>query len=134
MRIPKKTREKLTREKLTREKVKRGALLRTDSIEFPAELPITPRIGEIVELLKRHQVVIVAGETGSGKTTQLPKACLLAGLGARGGIVHTQPRRLAARTVASRIASELGVDSRRGGGLRGALSPTKRPRRLWSRW
>ena len=81
-----------------------------DAIEFPAELPITPRIGEIVELLKRHQVVIVAGETGSGKTTQLPKACLLAGLGARGGIVHTQPRRLAARTVASRIASELGVD------------------------
>ncbi|MCE2502434.1 MAG: hypothetical protein J4G13_16530, partial [Dehalococcoidia bacterium] len=68
-----------------------------DAIEFPAELPITPRIGEIVELLKRHQVVIVAGETGSGKTTQLPKACLLAGLGARGGIVHTQPRRLAAR-------------------------------------
>ena len=78
--------------------------------EFPADLPITPRIGEIVELLKRNQVVIVAGETGSGKTTQLPKACLSAGLGARGGIVHTQPRRLAARTVASRIASELGVD------------------------
>ncbi|MCY3811935.1 MAG: ATP-dependent RNA helicase HrpA [Gammaproteobacteria bacterium] len=77
---------------------------------FPAELPITPRIGEIVELVRRHQVVIVAGETGSGKTTQLPKACLLAGVGARGGIVHTQPRRLAARTVASRIASELGVD------------------------
>ncbi len=78
--------------------------------EFPADLPITPRIGEIVDLLKRNQVVIVAGETGSGKTTQLPKACLLAGLGVRGGIVHTQPRRLAARTVASRIASELGVD------------------------
>ena len=78
--------------------------------EFPADLPITPRIGEIVELVRRHQVVIVAGETGSGKTTQLPKACLLAGVGARGGIVHTQPRRLAARTVASRIATELGVE------------------------
>jgi len=77
---------------------------------FPAELPITPRIGEIVDLIRRNQVVIVAGETGSGKTTQLPKACLLAGVGNRGGIVHTQPRRLAARTVASRIASELGVD------------------------
>lgn len=77
---------------------------------FPAELPITPRIGEIVDLVRRNQVVIVAGETGSGKTTQLPKACLLAGVAARGGIVHTQPRRLAARTVASRIAAELGVD------------------------
>ena len=77
--------------------------------EFPAELPITPRIGEIVELLRRHQVIIVAGETGSGKTTQLPKACLAAGLGAVGRIAHTQPRRLAARTVAARIAEELGV-------------------------
>ena len=76
---------------------------------FPAELPITPRIDEIVELIRRNQVVIVAGETGSGKTTQLPKACLKAGLGGRGGIAHTQPRRLAARTVAARIASELGV-------------------------
>ena len=101
MRRPKKT---------PREKPRRGAAPFGDSIEFPAELPITPRIGEIVELVKRHQVVIVAGETGSGKTTQLPKACLAAGLWARGGIVHTQPRRLAARTVASRIASELGVD------------------------
>lgn len=98
-----------------REKPRRGEPLGDassydDVIGFPDELPITPRIGEIVELLTRNQVVIVAGETGSGKTTQLPKACLLAGLGARGGIVHTQPRRLAARTVASRIASELGVD------------------------
>ena len=77
--------------------------------EFPAELPITPRIGEIVELLRRHQVIVVAGETGSGKTTQLPKACLAAGLGVVGRIAHTQPRRLAARTVAARIAEELGV-------------------------
>ena len=76
---------------------------------FPEQLPITPRIGEIVTLMQRHPVLIVAGETGSGKTTQLPKACLAAGIGRRGVIAHTQPRRLAARTVAARIAEELGV-------------------------
>ena len=76
---------------------------------FPAELPITPRIDEIVDLLRRHPVVVVAGETGSGKTTQLPKACLAAGFGSAGAIAHTQPRRLAARTVAARIADELDV-------------------------
>ena len=77
---------------------------------FPDQLPIAPRIGEIVDLLHRHQVLVVAGETGSGKTTQLPKACLAAGLGRAGAIAHTQPRRLATRTVAARIAEELGVD------------------------
>ena len=77
---------------------------------FPAELPIAACIDEIVESLRRHPVLIVAGETGSGKTTQLPKACLAAGIGARGIIAHTQPRRLAARTVAARIATELGVE------------------------
>ena len=77
---------------------------------FPDQLPIAPRIGEIVDLLRRHQVLVVAGETGSGKTTQLPKACLAAGLGRAGAIAHTQPRRLAARTVAARIAEELNVD------------------------
>ena len=77
---------------------------------FPDQLPIASRIGEIVDLLRRHQVLVVAGETGSGKTTQLPKACLAAGLGRAGAIAHTQPRRLAARTVASRIAEELNVD------------------------
>ena len=76
---------------------------------FPPALPIAERIADIVALLRRHQVLVVAGETGSGKTTQLPKACLAAGLGRRAGIVHTQPRRLAARTVAARIAGELGV-------------------------
>ena len=79
-------------------------------LNFPAELPITPRIDEIVEGIARHQVLIVAGETGSGKTTQLPKACLAAGLGTRRAIAHTQPRRLAARTVAARVAEELGVE------------------------
>ncbi|MXY52392.1 MAG: ATP-dependent RNA helicase HrpA [Gammaproteobacteria bacterium] len=76
---------------------------------FPAELPITERIDEVVDLIRRHPVVVVAGETGSGKTTQLPKACLAAGLGRKGVIGHTQPRRLAARTVAARIAQELEV-------------------------
>ena len=80
------------------------------TIDFPEALPIAARIGDIVRQLRRRSVLIVAGETGSGKTTQLPKACLAAGLGGRGQIAHTQPRRLAARTVAARIASELGVE------------------------
>ena len=78
-------------------------------LEFPAQLPITEHVDEIVELLGKHRVVVVAGETGSGKTTQLPKICLAAGLGVSGMIGHTQPRRLAARSVASRIAQELNV-------------------------
>lgn len=82
---------------------------RLANLSFPHELPIAAHIEDIVRLLRRHQVLIVAGETGSGKTTQLPKACLAAGLGRVGGIAHTQPRRLAARTVAARIAEELGV-------------------------
>lgn len=73
---------------------------------YPA-LPITERRQEIGEAILRHQVVVVAGETGSGKTTQLPKICLDIGRGVRGTIGHTQPRRLAARTVAQRIADEL---------------------------
>lgn len=79
------------------------------AISFPSELPITDHIEEISDLIAANPVVIVAGETGSGKTTQLPKACLAAGLGVRGLIGHTQPRRLAARTVAERIATELEV-------------------------
>ena len=78
-------------------------------IDFPEDLPITAHVTEIADLLAHHQVIVVAGETGSGKTTQLPKICLQAGLGRRGMIGHTQPRRLAARTVSDRIASELGV-------------------------
>jgi ATP-dependent RNA helicase HrpA len=76
------------------------------SITYP-DLPVSERRGEIVEAIRAHQVVVIAGETGSGKTTQLPKICLGIGRGIRGTIGHTQPRRLAARTVAQRIADEL---------------------------
>ncbi|WP_203141104.1 ATP-dependent RNA helicase HrpA [Marinobacter mangrovi] len=77
-------------------------------IEYPPELPVSERVADIREALDHHQVVIVAGETGSGKTTQIPKICLEAGRGTRGLIGHTQPRRLAARSVSSRIAEEIG--------------------------
>ncbi|WP_449279688.1 ATP-dependent RNA helicase HrpA [Leucobacter sp. GX0328] len=76
-------------------------------IEFPADLPVSQMRGEISDAIRDHQVVIVAGETGSGKTTQLPKIALALG---RERIAHTQPRRLAARTIAERIADELGSD------------------------
>jgi len=75
--------------------------------QFQADLPVNERRGEIAELIAKHQVVIVCGETGSGKTTQLPKICIELGRGATGYIGHTQPRRLAARSVATRLAQEL---------------------------
>ena len=78
-------------------------------INFPPELPISERAGEIVDLLGKHQVLILAGETGSGKTTQIPKMCLAAGGGTRGQIACTQPRRVAALSVSRRVAEELGV-------------------------
>ncbi|GIF66444.1 ATP-dependent helicase [Asanoa ishikariensis] len=78
-------------------------------IRYPAELPVSERRDDIAAAIRDHQVVIVAGETGSGKTTQIPKICLELGRGVRGQIGHTQPRRLAARTVADRIAEELGT-------------------------
>jgi len=76
-------------------------------VSYPAALPIAGKRDEILAAVRDHQVVIVAGETGSGKTTQLPKMCLELGRGVRGAIGHTQPRRLAARTVAERVAEEL---------------------------
>ena len=77
-------------------------------IEYPPELPVSQHKDEIARAIRDHQVVIIAGETGSGKTTQIPKICLELGRGVTGQIGHTQPRRLAARTVAERIAEELG--------------------------
>jgi ATP-dependent helicase HrpA len=77
-------------------------------IAYPPELPVSQRKDEIARAIKENQVVIIAGETGSGKTTQIPKICLELGRGVTGQIGHTQPRRLAARTVAERIAEELG--------------------------
>lgn len=85
-----------------REKKERSVFL-----SYPPQLPVSQCIDDISAAIEQHQVVIVAGETGSGKTTQLPKACLQAGLGRKGLIGHTQPRRLAARTVSGRIAEEL---------------------------
>ena len=76
-------------------------------VTYPAELPVSARRDDIAAALRDHQVVVVAGETGSGKTTQLPKIALELGRGVRGRIGHTQPRRIAARTVAERIAEEL---------------------------
>ena len=80
------------------------------TIVYPPELPVSERRDDIAAAIRDHQVVIVAGETGSGKTTQLPKICLELGRGTQGLIGHTQPRRIAARSVAERIASELGTE------------------------
>jgi len=80
------------------------------AIHYPDELPVSQRRADLAQAIRDHQVVIVAGETGSGKTTQLPKICLELGRGVNGMIGHTQPRRIAARSVAERIAEELGVE------------------------
>ncbi|WP_426763383.1 ATP-dependent RNA helicase HrpA [Pseudarthrobacter sp. 1G09] len=82
----------------------------TFHISYPAELPVSERREDLMAAIAANQVTIIAGETGSGKTTQIPKMCLELGLGENGLIGHTQPRRLAARTVAERIAEELGVE------------------------
>ena len=79
------------------------------TLDYPAELPVVERREDILAAIRDHQVVVVAGETGSGKTTQLPKMCLELGRGRKGLIGHTQPRRLAARSVAGRLAEELSV-------------------------
>jgi ATP-dependent helicase HrpA len=79
------------------------------AISFPAELPVSARVAELGRVIAEHQVVIVAGETGSGKSTQLPKLLLQLGRGVRGMIGHTQPRRIAARALAERIADETGT-------------------------
>ncbi|VAW33609.1 ATP-dependent helicase HrpA, partial [hydrothermal vent metagenome] len=83
-----------------------------NKINYPAGLPIVRLKDEIIALLKEHPVLIVAGETGCGKTTQLPKMCLEAGLSDKGVIACTQPRRIAAITVARRVAEEMGAQGR----------------------
>lgn len=83
---------------------------------YPPQLPVSAKAQDIAQLIRDNQVVVIAGDTGSGKTTQLPKICLEAGLGRAGLIGHTQPRRLAALAVAERIAEELGPEAGRGVG------------------
>ncbi len=90
-----------------RRRAVRDSLVASGAIRYPAELPITAWHDELLAALREHQVLIVAGETGSGKSTQLPKLCVEAGRGVAGLIGHTQPRRIAARTIAERLASEL---------------------------
>ncbi|MDF6019837.1 ATP-dependent RNA helicase HrpA [Streptomyces sp. JH34] len=84
-----------------------GRAARVPALSYPEQLPVSQKKDEILEAIRDHQVVIVAGETGSGKTTQIPKICMELGRGVRGMIGHTQPRRIAARTVAERVADEL---------------------------
>ncbi|MFF5476794.1 ATP-dependent RNA helicase HrpA [Streptomyces sp. NPDC012935] len=84
-----------------------GRRARVPAITYPEQLPVSQKKDDIAAAIRDHQVVIVAGETGSGKTTQIPKICMELGRGVRGMIGHTQPRRIAARTVAERVAEEL---------------------------
>ena len=88
---------------------KQAKLVAVPKIVYPKGLPISDCADKIAQAIKANQVVIIAGETGSGKTTQIPKICLELGRGIDGLIGHTQPRRIAARTVANRIADELGT-------------------------
>ncbi len=106
-RTPPQTRE-VSRATLDRQATARAAVA-VPPITYPEQLPVSARRDDIATAIRDHQVVIVAGETGSGKTTQLPKILLDLGRGRAGQIGHTQPRRIAARTVAERIAEEIGV-------------------------
>src|SRR5258707_2856025 len=98
------------------------------AVTYPPELPVSQRKDEIAAAIRDNQVVIVAGETGSGKTTQLPKICLELGRGVAGQIGHTQPRRIAARTVAERIADQLGTEVGAAGGVHVPVARTLRAR------
>jgi ATP-dependent helicase HrpA len=100
------------------------------ALEYPEELPVSAQRGLIRDAILAHQVVVVCGETGSGKTTQLPKICLEAGRGLDGYIGHTQPRRIAARTVAARIAEELKQPLGQGVGYKIRFQDRTRPETL----
>ncbi|MBK1694865.1 ATP-dependent RNA helicase HrpA [Chromatium weissei] len=91
--------------------VERRAAFVPPTIDYPEALPVSERRAEVAELIAQHQVIVLCGETGSGKSTQLPKICLELGRGRTGRIGHTQPRRIAARTLASRVAQELGGET-----------------------
>ena len=101
---------RLRRQLTSAEKRSRQRRENLPHLSYPAALPVSERVAEIVELVKGHQVTVICGETGSGKSTQLPKICVAAGRGRSGSIAHTQPRRIAARSIASRVAGELNVD------------------------
>ncbi len=101
--------DKVEREILEAEQRVQARRARLPAVSYPAELPVSQRKDDLLAAIRDNQVVIVAGETGSGKTTQLPKICLELGRGVLGMIGHTQPRRLAARAVADRIAEEIGT-------------------------
>ncbi|MCU6500449.1 ATP-dependent RNA helicase HrpA [Rugamonas sp. A1-17] len=100
---------RLTPEELAAREAERAFRNPLPPITYPEDLPVSGRRHEIAEALQGHQVIIVSGETGSGKTTQLPKICLELGRGQKGLIGHTQPRRIAASSTAKRIAQELGT-------------------------
>ncbi|MCA5891737.1 ATP-dependent RNA helicase HrpA [Isoptericola sp. NEAU-Y5] len=100
---------RVSREQLEKAAAKRAAV-EVPPIVYPEQLPVSARREDIASAIRTHQVVVVAGETGSGKTTQLPKILLELGRGRAGQIGHTQPRRIAARSVAERVASELGTE------------------------
>jgi ATP-dependent helicase HrpA len=103
---------------------------RIPNLTFDAALPISARRDEIAELIGRHQVVVVSGETGSGKSTQLPKVCLSIGRGVEGMIGHTQPRRIAARSVSARVAEEIGTPLGTDVGFKIRFSDVTRPETL----
>ena len=99
-------------------------------LEYPEQLPITAARDELLEAIAQHRVIVVCGDTGSGKTTQLPKLCLEAGRGILGMIGHTQPRRIAAQAVASRLAAELDVRVGEAVGLEMRFTDQTRPTAL----
>lgn len=101
--------EQLMHEMASSQQLRENRLLAVPTITYP-DLPVAQKKDDIKALIEKHQVVIIAGETGSGKTTQIPKMCLELGRGVSGFIGHTQPRRLAARSVAARIAEELDTE------------------------
>ena len=99
--------EKITADIARSQQLREVRLAQLPKVTYPEQLPVSQKKDDIKEAIANNQVVIIAGETGSGKTTQIPKMCLELGRGVDGYIGHTQPRRLAARSVADRIAHEM---------------------------